>query len=1003
MLVEDVQFDLPSVVILAIIASSTLAGGLVGGWLVNHRWLQISLFSALLLTSPLWVYIFWPHPAPTLGRCLFLATLAIAVWRWAQTARLSTLRWSRVDAWMAVGVAIFSLALYWRTLAPSVLGADSGEFQFVPYVFGIAHPPGYPLYTLLGGAFSHLPLASPAYLMNLFSAICSAATLGLLYCLITQIFDYGETRPTQECIYIRAGAILGVLMMALSPTWWGQSTVAAVRTMTGLFVILVLWLAIRWWNTRQWIWLAASGAAFTFGITHHASLVAAGLGLAMLIVVGRCWQGLAWKYCWKMVLLALLPVLILLYLPFRSAMGTPFDPSRPTTMGRFLELVLAQGFRGDMFHYGWEDMPQRLDLLGQLMTLNIGRPGLALAAIGLAFLCLVRWQVALLLIITAVVNTVMGITYQAPVIADYLIPAYLVVCVCIGLAVVWVLRLASWLGQRLNVEDGTVPAAMAICLAWLLVAPGLAIFPAMDLSQERGTERVASTALTVVAPDSTILADWFTSTALWYYQFVEQRRPDVLVKYVAPEGETVPWARRATEEVIRRPTYLTNFDPQTAQKLRLAPAGPLAQVYLEPSFEIPAGLPTTGAVLGGQIRLAAYDISKTVLQPGDKLRLAIYWQALDTIKRSYSVFVHLAAADGTVWGQRDGPPVLGRYTTDRWTAGEVVGDQYEILVLPSVPPGDYHIRVGMYETLGPNSWRRLSVAGQGDAVELATVIVEAPESHRPPFQYPIGADFTGGVRLEGVDINDVQAGAVTITTNWRSRTLDSGALHSVVKVTAKDTPWIFLASQPICRWAHLPSRYCLQTYEIPLPNGVAQWNIGVGVHNEEGIPLFILGGWRLPGGQKVNITINRSDIEAVELVNANFGNQAMLRSYGIEPDEVTPGGVVSVTTRWLPLWRIDEDYSLFVHLLDGNGKIVSQRDATPVYGGYPTLRWAVGREVSDTRLLKIPANLAPGDYFFQVGLYPLTTGQRVPVLDQKLAKMGQGDRVLIGPLKVRSP
>jgi hypothetical protein len=79
-------------------------------------------------------------------------------------------------------LALSSLALYVRTAAPTVLTADGGEFQFVPYMAGIAHPTGYPLYTMLGWLWSHvLPFGDVAYRMNLFSVWWAAAAVTLLY------------------------------------------------------------------------------------------------------------------------------------------------------------------------------------------------------------------------------------------------------------------------------------------------------------------------------------------------------------------------------------------------------------------------------------------------------------------------------------------------------------------------------------------------------------------------------------------------------------------------------------------------------------------------------------------------------------------------------------------------------------------------------------------------------------------------------------------------------
>ncbi|MBC7260533.1 MAG: DUF2723 domain-containing protein, partial [Chloroflexi bacterium] len=76
-----------------------------------------------------------------------------------------------VDAALCISIASLAFSLYLRTLAPSVLISDPGEYQFVLYELGIPHPTGYPLYVLLGYLWSRLPIGSVAYRINLLSAV----------------------------------------------------------------------------------------------------------------------------------------------------------------------------------------------------------------------------------------------------------------------------------------------------------------------------------------------------------------------------------------------------------------------------------------------------------------------------------------------------------------------------------------------------------------------------------------------------------------------------------------------------------------------------------------------------------------------------------------------------------------------------------------------------------------------------------------------------------------
>ena len=92
------------------------------------------------------------------------------------------------DGWIAAGLAIAAFLLYGSTVAPSVLIADGGEFQFAAPLAGIAHPTGYPLYLSLGWIWTRLfPFGSPAFKMNLLSAFTGAITIAILYLTIGRV------------------------------------------------------------------------------------------------------------------------------------------------------------------------------------------------------------------------------------------------------------------------------------------------------------------------------------------------------------------------------------------------------------------------------------------------------------------------------------------------------------------------------------------------------------------------------------------------------------------------------------------------------------------------------------------------------------------------------------------------------------------------------------------------------------------------------------------------
>ncbi|HAJ36278.1 MAG TPA: hypothetical protein DCL15_11345 [Chloroflexi bacterium] len=146
---------------------------------------------------------------------------------------------------------------------------------------------------------------------------------------------------------------------------------------------------------------------------------------------------------------------------------------------------------------------------------------------------------------------------------------------------------------------------------------------------------------------------------------------------------------------------------------------PLAHLAVQPStrtFDLPEVARPLSATLGGAIRLYSVDITRD----GDVLAVQLVWQALAPLTTSEKVFVHLIGPDGGLLAQSDALPASG-YGTEQWVEGEVVRDAHRLTLPPDLPPGNYRLRVGMYD---PATGVRLAATGGGgerltdDAVEL---------------------------------------------------------------------------------------------------------------------------------------------------------------------------------------------------------------------------------------------------------------------------------------------
>jgi hypothetical protein len=121
------------------------------------------------------------------------------------------------------------------------------------------------------------------------------------------------------------------------------------------------------------------------------------------------------------------------------------------------------------------------------------------------------------------------------------------------------------------------------------------------------------------------------------------------------------------------------------------------------------------ANLDHKVLLVACDLEDDSLQPGEALQLVLYWRALQPIQDNYTVFVHVAQADGATLVQRDVQPREGTHPTGSWVTGELVTDPYELPIPSDALPDIYWLKVGMYSQA---TMQRLPVVDPGQATVL---------------------------------------------------------------------------------------------------------------------------------------------------------------------------------------------------------------------------------------------------------------------------------------------
>ena len=114
-------------------------------------------------------------------------------------------------------------------------------------------------------------------------------------------------------------------------------------------------------------------------------------------------------------------------------------------------------------------------------------------------------------------------------------------------------------------------------------------------------------------------------------------------------------------------------------------------------------------------------------------------------------------------------------------------------------------------------------------------------------------------------------------------------------------------------------------------------------------------------------------------LNAQFADTILLDSFEVSP--AVPGEALDVTLFWEAQNPPVENYTVFVHLVDGDGQVVAAHDGMPAENRFPTQAWQPGQLVSDRHRLDLPPDMEPGAYKVNVGLYLLETGERLAVWD----------------------
>ncbi len=613
---------------------------------------------------------------------------------WALGAR-------RLDFGLGIALGL-AFALYLRTMPPTVLDGDSGEFQYMAHILGVPHSTGYPLYILLAKSFTLLPIGDVAYRVTLFSVVCGALTAPIVYA------------TARRLVRRRAPAFLAAMLLAVTPSMWGGATNAETYALHLLLGVLTVFFAVRWHQEHQPRDFCALALVFGLGLAHHRLIVFLAPALALVVWFSRAQQSRS--LIARGGVLVLLPLVLYAYIPLRAAMliaeqdpanwefYTREDAMLKGTVSAYYNHTpegvfnLITGFH-DRSKLGFKsplDEANRLTLATTLLWQQFGAAGIALACAGaIESFRRDRAQFAIIFAIAVGIGFI-AIYLRGASTVYYFSLCYFALALWIGFGMDALLRWAERVRRATTSRAVAALASSRVIIALLALLPLSALaanFASLDRSEYTAARTYAQTVLRDhLAPNAVVIAPWEVSQPIRYLQFVENQRADLLVVNASPIWPQFDRMLTRARE-LRRPFYNVEFKPEfretpgprTVQAVPLPlPAEPQPRYALDDARIVP------------EVQIVGYDLEPDPPLPGEPARALIYYRTLARMYPMYSAMLTLTDLTGKTWVESKGFPASFYYPTYRWQAGDFYRDAWAFHLPTDAPAGLYHLDLVWY-------------------------------------------------------------------------------------------------------------------------------------------------------------------------------------------------------------------------------------------------------------------------------------------------------------------
>jgi Flp pilus assembly protein TadD len=416
-----------------------------------------------------------------------------------QATPFESIDWIFVSALVTV-----VLLVYGQTLCPTIFTSGAGENVAAVALLGVPHPPGFPLFCLLGKIFTLLiPMGNMAFRVNLFSAVCGAAAAGMLYTFLKTFLGNQW----------RFAAAASALLFAFSLTFWSQAVIAEVYTLNALCLATTFYLLVRW---EQGAPLWPAGLTAALGLTVHPLQLFFLPGWFFFILRSPRRRTIKFEDVSRSTVAFLGGFALEFYPLLRSKADPALDWGNPSTLRNLIAYLTAAQYRERMFSLPLSHVLQNA-ADGGILLFRQFTPWLVLLPIAGATLVFFRnRRIFFVTIVPVILTYIYAINYNIPwEIYVYYIPIVFV-------AAIWTAWLFSSLPTKWDKFSTIFPA--------LAVVPLLLNYYPNDRAHNRIALDYGIDLLRTAPEDSTlILPQTDAAFSVLYLTSVENQRKDLSV------------------------------------------------------------------------------------------------------------------------------------------------------------------------------------------------------------------------------------------------------------------------------------------------------------------------------------------------------------------------------------------------------------------------------------------------------------------------------------------